>query len=95
MVEPILRVDGIRRLFDVSKPWLERVIAGEKPQFLRAVDEVSFAIKPGETFALVGESGSGKSTVAKMVVGLLQPSAGTIGSPRRLAVPGSSRARSR
>ncbi len=74
MSEPILEVTDLRRLFDVSKPWLERVISREPRQLLTAVDEVSFSIKKGETFALVGKSGSGKSTVAKMVVCLLGPS---------------------
>ncbi|MFM8749297.1 ABC transporter ATP-binding protein [Rhabdaerophilum sp.] len=78
MSEPILEISNLRRLFDVSKPWLERFIAREPRQVLTAVDEVSFSIHKGETFALVGESGSGKSTVAKMVVGLLQPSGGTV-----------------
>ena len=45
---------------------------------LRAVDDVSFAVRRGETFGLVGESGCGKSTVARCVVGLLEPSAGRI-----------------
>ena len=76
--EPVLRVDGLSRVFDVSKPWLERVIAGENRLTLTAVDGVSFTMKKEETFALVGESGSGKSTVAKMVVGLLSPSAGAV-----------------
>ena len=49
-----------------------------RSKFLRAVDDVSFEIKKGETFALVGESGSGKSTVAKMVVGLIPPTQGEI-----------------
>src|SRR4029453_17008852 len=44
----------------------------------RAVSEISFAIGRRETLALVGESGSGKSTVARMVVGLLGPTAGTV-----------------
>ncbi len=78
MSEPILEVTNLRRLFDVSKPWLERVIAREPRQLLTAVDEVSFSIRKGETFALVGESGSGKSTVAKMVVGLLGASGGHV-----------------
>ena len=43
-----------------------------------AVDEVSFAVRPGTTFSLVGESGSGKSTTARMVLRLLEPSAGTV-----------------
>ncbi|NMN96849.1 dipeptide ABC transporter ATP-binding protein [Antrihabitans stalactiti] len=43
-----------------------------------AVDDVSFAIKRGTTLALVGESGSGKSTVAQMVLGLLEPTSGTV-----------------
>jgi peptide/nickel transport system ATP-binding protein len=78
MSEPIVRVEGLRRIFDVSKPWLERVIAREPRLTLTAVDGVGFEIRRGETFALVGESGSGKSTVAKMVVGLLKPTAGNV-----------------
>jgi peptide/nickel transport system ATP-binding protein len=75
---PLVRVEGLTRIFDVSKPWLNRVIEREPRRLLRAVQDVSFSIARRETFALVGESGSGKSTVAKMVVGLLEPGAGTV-----------------
>ena len=75
---PFVEVKDLRRVFDVSKPWLNRVLEGGEKQYLKAVDGVSFAIDRGETFALVGESGSGKSTVARMVVGLLPPSGGEV-----------------
>jgi len=78
MADVLLSVEGLTRRFDVSKPWLNRVIEREEKQFLTASEEVSFEIRRGETFALVGESGSGKSTIAKMIVGLLEPSAGVI-----------------
>jgi peptide/nickel transport system ATP-binding protein len=71
-------VKNLRRVFDVSKPWLNRVIEGGHLEYLKAVDGVTFDIRKGETFALVGESGSGKTTVARMVVGLLAPSAGDV-----------------
>src|SRR5689334_13729275 len=71
-------VKNLRRVFDVSKPWLNRVLEGGHLEFLKAVDGVTFDIKRGETFALVGESGSGKTTVARMVVGLLPPSSGEV-----------------
>jgi len=71
-------VKNLRRVFDVSKPWLNRVIEGGHLEYLKAVDGVTFDIRKGETFALVGESGSGKTTVARMVVGLLPPSAGEV-----------------
>jgi peptide/nickel transport system ATP-binding protein len=75
---PLLEVRDLARTFDVSKPWLNRVIEREPRRMLKAVDGVSFDIQRGQTFALVGESGSGKSTVAKMVVGLIRPSRGSI-----------------
>jgi peptide/nickel transport system ATP-binding protein len=74
----LVQVRNLRRVFDVSKPWLNRVIERSPMEFLRAVDGVSFDIRKGETFALVGESGSGKTTVARMVVGLLPPTSGEV-----------------
>ena len=76
--KPLVDVQGLSRVFDVSKPWLNRVIEREERLLLKAVQDVSLQIGKRETFALVGESGSGKSTVAKMVVGLLEPTAGRV-----------------
>ncbi len=73
-----MQVRDLRRLFDVSRPWLNRVIERQPRQYLRAVDHVSFSVAKGETLAIVGESGSGKSTVARMVVGLMPPSDGKV-----------------
>lgn len=67
---PLVEVRDAARWFDVSAPWLERVLAGKPRALLRAVDGVSFVINRGETLALVGESGCGKSTIARLLVGL-------------------------
>lgn len=95
MAEPLIRVENLWRRFDVSKPWLNRVLEREDRQFLTAVADVSFQIGKGETFALVGESGSGKSTIAKMVVGLIAASEGQIrfdGQDMTAMAPGDLRA---
>ena len=73
-----VRVEKLNRVFDVSKPLLNRIIERQPKRFVHAATDVSFSIAKGETFALVGESGSGKSTVAKMVVGLLPATSGTV-----------------
>lgn len=75
---PLLEAKALRRYFDVSAPFLNRLVEGLGRQILKAVDGIDFEIKRGETFSLVGESGCGKSTVARLIVGLHAPSAGEI-----------------
>jgi peptide/nickel transport system ATP-binding protein len=75
---PMLEAIGVSRSFDVSKPWLQRMLTREGRLSLLAVDDISFVIPRGTTLSLVGESGCGKSTVARMAVGLYAPSGGQI-----------------
>src|SRR5262245_35837599 len=77
-VNPLLRLEAVSRDFDVSRPWLNRVIEGEPRRLLRAVDRVSFEVAKGETLALVGESGCGKSTVARLIARLYSPTEGRV-----------------
>lgn len=76
--QTLVSVAGLSKQFDVSAPWLNRVLSGQKQTFLQAVDQVSFEIPKGKTFSLVGESGCGKSTVARLVVGLHHPTDGQV-----------------
>jgi peptide/nickel transport system ATP-binding protein len=74
----LVEVQDLTKTFDVSAPWLNRVIERKPHQFVHAVDGVSFAIERGKTLALVGESGCGKSTVARLLVGLHEPTRGRV-----------------
>jgi peptide/nickel transport system ATP-binding protein len=74
----LLSLDDIARTFDVSPPWLDRLLEGKTRVLLKAVDGVSLSIAKGETLGLVGESGCGKSTVARVIVGLYAPTRGTV-----------------
>ena len=69
---PFIDVRNLRRVFDVSKPWLNRVIEGGHLEFLKAVDGVTFDIPKGKTVGVVGESGCGKSVTALSLMQLVQ-----------------------
>ncbi|WP_273523481.1 ABC transporter ATP-binding protein [Rhodosalinus sediminis] len=74
----LISVRGLTRVFDVSKPWLNRVLERLPKSYLTAVSDVSFEVEEKSVYALVGESGSGKSTIGKIVVGLVPPTEGTV-----------------
>ena len=69
--EEILRVEHLTKVFEVRG-------AKGKDKTLTAVDDVSFGIRKGTTTALVGESGSGKSTVANIILNLIDPTSGKV-----------------
>jgi peptide/nickel transport system ATP-binding protein len=90
----LLRVRDLTRYFDASAPLLDRVLAGEPRRTLRAVDGIDFDIPRGQTLSLVGESGCGKSTVARLIVGLYEPTRGSIEfDGHDLTAPGNPRTR--
>jgi len=72
--QPLLEVRGLVKQFEVGSAWL-----GRRRRFVRAVDGVSFTVERGRTLGLVGESGCGKSTTARLILRLVEPSAGHIG----------------
>ena len=74
----LVSIRHLTRIFDVSKPWLNRLLERRPRALLTAVSDVSFEIEEKSVYALVGESGSGKSTIGKMLVGLLPPSEGAV-----------------
>jgi oligopeptide/dipeptide ABC transporter ATP-binding protein len=71
--QALLEVEQLKKYFPVRRGFFRRAIAQVK-----AVDGVSFALSAGETLCLVGESGCGKSTVGRVILRLLEPTAGTI-----------------
>ncbi|MBM7068156.1 ABC transporter ATP-binding protein [Actibacterium sp. 188UL27-1] len=74
----LVEISNLTRVFDVSKPWLNRVLERLPKSLLTAVSDVSLQIEDRSIYALVGESGSGKSTIGKIVVGLTAPSSGSV-----------------
>jgi len=75
--EKMMEVGGLKKYFSRAEGWLDEWLADE-PQTVKAVDDVSFDIREGETLGLVGESGCGKSTTGRTILRLLDPTDGTV-----------------
>jgi len=71
---PLLRVEGVRKYFALTKGILFTQTLG----YIKAVDDVSFEIRAGETLGLVGESGCGKTTTSRMILNLEEPTEGRV-----------------
>ena len=86
--QPLLRVDGLRRYFPVRNAF------GVQTRTIKALDDVSFDLQPGETLGIVGESGCGKTTLGKLLAGIHKSDAGKIvinGDAVSMNMPRSSR----
>jgi peptide/nickel transport system ATP-binding protein len=73
-MQPLVSVTGLRKYFTTKKALLSR----QEPAPVRAVDGISFEVAKGETLGVVGESGCGKSTMARLLIRLIEPDAGEV-----------------
>jgi peptide/nickel transport system ATP-binding protein len=82
MMQPVLTLDSVSREFskniDFAQKLANLITRRAPPQRVRAVEDVSLAVAPGEVVGLVGESGCGKSTLARMISGIMSPTSGTV-----------------
>jgi peptide/nickel transport system ATP-binding protein len=76
--EDLVRVEHLKKFFPIQSGFFATLLTRGNIPSVKAVDDVSFAIRKGEVFGLAGESGSGKSTVGRLVLRLLEPTAGKV-----------------
>lgn len=77
--DPLLRVENLEKYFKVDEGWIASIlqsVTGGEPDYVHAVDGVSFDLRRGETLGLAGESGCGKTTTARCLTRLDDPTAG-------------------
>ena len=74
---PLVNIAGLKKYYPLPRPLRDVALRRPAP-LIRACDDVSLTIQPGETLGLVGESGSGKTTVGRLLLVLERPDAGTI-----------------
>jgi peptide/nickel transport system ATP-binding protein len=71
--KPILKVDNLNTWFPIKPGWFSK-----SKEYIKAVNNISFEVYPGETLGLVGESGSGKTTLGRSILRLIEPTSGSI-----------------
>ena len=76
--KPILKVENLKQYFTLEANLIQQIFSRKKAAQIKAVDDISFDLYPGEILGLVGESGCGKSTLSRTILQLLQPTAGKV-----------------